>query len=336
MGAPPVCPTCLSTSTSPKMHFSAAQAAQHFVQAKEHPDINRKLQAHIERLWSGNVCEIRSCDDCGFGFSWPFVAGDDVFYNLAYPHVGYPTMKWEFQRTIRALRGIELSSKRVLEVGAGFGFFLDVLCENGAVPGNIEAIEYNEGSIRRLRQRGYSTIQDDVRSSSFQSKTFDLIFLFQVVEHMDQLDALFSRLRSFVPAGGSIFIAVPNVKRTDYQESQGLLLDTPPNHIGRWTTRAFEAIAARHGLSLADAETEPFDLALFLKTDLIYSHRRRAQEFPSSFSGSARSMRRGPLRTALEVAAIAAGIPSRISHWASAYADRYQLGQSLWVQLRIL
>jgi 2-polyprenyl-3-methyl-5-hydroxy-6-metoxy-1,4-benzoquinol methylase len=335
MGANPVvCPACLSTDTSLKIRFSAEQAAQHFVQAKEYPDINLKLRSHIERLWNGTSCDIESCTNCGFGFSWPFIAGDDVFYNLAYPHVGYPTAKWEFERTLQVLKGLNLSSKRMLEVGAGFGFFLDRLCKDGATPSNIEAIEYNQDAIKHLRQRGYATISDDVRSPSFEGKVFDNIFLFHVVEHMDQLDILFSRLRALVDPAGSIFIAVPNVKRTDYQESHDLLLDTPPNHIGRWTTRAFKEIASRHSLSVADAETEPFDVGLFLKTDLVYSHRRRAQEFPSSLSGRARSMPRGPLRTAIEVATIAANAPARIPHWWSAYADRRSLGQSLWVRLR--
>ena len=112
-----------------------------------------------------------------------------------------------------------------------------------------------------------------------------------------------------------------------------MLLDTPPNHIGRWTASAFEAISSRHGLVLAENETKPFDLPLFLKTDLVYRHRRRAQIFPDSLSGRVRSMRRGLLRKALEVAAVAGGFPARVPHWASAYADRGNLGQSLWVHL---
>ena len=123
MEGDPVCPACLSTRNHLTIEFSAEQAAQDFVQAKEYPEINLKLRSHLKRLWKGDTCEIRSCANCGMGFSWPFVSGDDVFYNLAYPTVGYPKMKWEFERTLRALRERDLSSKHMLDVGAGFGFF---------------------------------------------------------------------------------------------------------------------------------------------------------------------------------------------------------------------
>jgi 2-polyprenyl-3-methyl-5-hydroxy-6-metoxy-1,4-benzoquinol methylase len=248
----PVCPACLSADTSLKFQVSSEQAAQAFVQVQEQRERNLKLRSHIEQLWDAAACEIRSCAICGFGFAWPFVAGDDTFYNLAYPKVGYPSMKWEFQRTLRALERVNLGTKSVLEVGAGYGFFLDLLREGGMPASNIEAIEYNLDSIDRLRSRGYTAISHDMRSSVFDSRAsaFEYIFLFQVVEHMADLDALFSRLRFLLKPGGSIFISVPNVRQIDYQEAHKSLIDMPPNHVGRWTVQAFKAISFRNGLDL--------------------------------------------------------------------------------------
>ncbi|GLH77411.1 hypothetical protein SSBR45G_23190 [Bradyrhizobium sp. SSBR45G] len=334
----PVCPACSGHRTAARFVVSAEQAAQHFVQQQEHPDINRKLRSHIEELWGGRSCQIRACESCGFGFSWPFVAGDQLFYNLAYPYVAYPSDRWEFGRTLEALRGQQLQGKTMLEVGAGFGYFLDLLCLHGASASLLTATEYGRTASARLRALGYEVVEDDVRSDALlaMSSRFDFIFLFQVVEHMDRLDELFQRLARLGKAGARVFIAVPNTAHTNYQEAHESLIDMPPNHIGRWTIEAFRRIGPRHGFDVVEHETQPFDMRHFLRTDLVFSHVRRAQDHPGSLSGRVRSLPRSPLRTVLEAAAIAAGSIRRLPHWRSAYADRQRLGLSLWVQLKLL
>jgi 2-polyprenyl-3-methyl-5-hydroxy-6-metoxy-1,4-benzoquinol methylase len=314
---------------------SRGQAAQHFVQAREFPTINRDLNSHIEEIWRGDSCQIMECASCGFGFAWPYVAGDTTFYNLAYPHVAYPSARWEFDRTIEAIKGQNLRESTVLEVGAGYGFFLDRLCQMGATESLLTATEYNNIAIDRLRSRGYRVIENDVRSDALLAmrEQFDLIALFQVVEHMDRLDDLFKRIFYLAKPGASIFIAVPNTDHTNYQEAHDSLIDMPPNHIGRWTINAFRRISSRHRLDLRQHETQPFDTLKFLKTDVVFSHVRRAQDRPNSPSGTVRSMRRSKFRTALEVATIAAYGFSRIPHWATAFQKRQGLGLSLWVHL---
>lgn len=336
MNTDPVCPVCSGHRTDVRFAVSASQAAQHFVQQQEHPDLNRTLASHIETLWGNGSCQIRACESCGFGFCWPFVAGDQLFYNLAYPYVAYPRDKWEFGRTIEALRGQDLRGKAMLEVGAGYGYFLDLLCGRGASPSLLTATEYGRTASARLRARGVEVIEDDVRSDVLlaMSSRFDFIFLFQVVEHMDRLDELFHRLAQLAKTGACVFIAVPNTAHTDYQETHDSLIDMPPNHVGRWTIEAFRRISSRHGFEVIAHETQPFNARLFIRHDLVFSHVRRAQDAPRSLSGRVRSLPRSPLRTVLEAAVIAAGSIRRLPHWRAAYADRERLGHSLWVQLK--
>jgi len=330
------CPVCANGATDVKFRVSASTAAQHFVHRAANPKVNAELASHISDLWSGRDCEIRICRECGFGFASPFISGDARFYNLAYPSVSYPRMKWEFARTIDAVRASGLSSKTALEVGAGYGFFLDQLCGAGFSPANIVAIEYNDGAIAELRGKGYAAIASDLRSEEFanQNAAFDFIFMFQVVEHMADLEALFERLSFLLRPCGHVFIAVPNINRTNYQEAHGSLLDMPPNHVSRWTGEAFTKLSSRHGLRLAEIEIEPFSFSVFLPMDIRYSHLRRAQELPASFSGVVRSMRRGNARKFLEITAMLAMIPARLPHWLTAYRQREKLGASLWVKLQ--
>jgi SAM-dependent methyltransferase len=328
------CPSCHGGQARLILCVTATEAAQHFVLRSAEPERHQRLIAHIRSLWRGDTGQVFKCGACGFGFSWPFVAGDAEFYDLAYSNLGYPRMKWEFTRTLKALQSRDVRGKTAIEIGAGFGYFLDLVTDKLFNPFDIAAIEYNKTSLAMLRAKGYAAVSDDLLSEAFDGRkaAFDFIFMFQVVEHMDRLDGLFGRLHTLLKAGGSAFIAVPTQTRIDYQEAHGSLVDMPPNHVGRWTRRAFETVSERCGLSVSAAEVEPFNAWKFLKQDVYYSHIRRAQK-PGSLSGRVRSLRRGKARKAAEAAVAALSVPSRLPAWSAAFANRANMGGSLWVQI---
>ncbi|CAN5308520.1 hypothetical protein BH11PSE4_BH11PSE4_10510 [soil metagenome] len=335
MNATATCPACAKADLQLQFSVTASQAAQSVVLPAADYDRNQRLTAHIRSLWGTDRCDIMKCNHCGFGFSSPFVAGDADFYNLANSDVSYPVAKWEFRRTIEALRLAHRANATVLEVGAGDGFFLDMLGSVSIEANNITAVEYNTKSIRNLESRGYRTIPSDIREPQFDEyrSAFDFIFLFQVVEHMAGLDSLFGRLRTLLKPGGSVFIAVPNPRRIAYQEAHDSVLDMPPNHVGRWTPQAFSELSARQGLRVVATEIEPMDWAEFLEHDISYSHIRRTQLNPDGFSARIRSLPRGKFRRLAEAAAAMAYVPARLGAWADAYRDRRNMGGSLWVQL---
>jgi SAM-dependent methyltransferase len=336
MNTDAVCPACHSADLAVYFSVSASQAAQSIILPSSDLARNRRLQAHIRSLWGTDRCDILTCRHCGFGFANPFKAGDAEFYNLANADVSYPKAKWEFRRTIAALKASRRPNASVLEVGAGDGFFLDLLGAESLEPGKVTAVEYNAKSIRNLESRGHRTITRDIRDQAFDGDrdAFDFIFMFQVVEHMDGLDQLFSRLCELLKPGGSVFIAVPNRHRIEYQEAHASVLDMPPNHVGRWTLQAFAELSVRHGLQVAASEIEPMDWAEFLQHDISYSHIRRTQLNPDGIAARIRSLPRGKFRRLAEAAVAAACIPARLGSWTSAYRDRRHMGGSLWVQLQ--
>ena len=67
--------------------------------------------------------------------------------------------------------------------------------------------------------------------------------MFQILEHMDGMDELMKRLNLIGARNCHIFMAVPNARRIAYNDAHCALPDLPPNHIGGWMPRAFEAVA---------------------------------------------------------------------------------------------
>ena len=331
----PECPACKSRSLATLRTVSAREAAGFFAPERMDAESHARIHACVTSLWGGDTCRIMSCDDCGFGFAWPFVAGNAEFYNFTGSTGVYPRAKWEFTRTVAELGRLNTRGAKVLEVGAGNGYFLDQICPSRVQPANVTALEYNDKSIPILRDKGFRALSLDLRDKALDADlgSFDFIFLFQVVEHLDDLDSLFGRIGSLLKSGGSAFCAVPNSARVRYQEAHRSVPDLPPNHIGRWTPQAFDAVARRNGLVLRSAELEPLSWREFLSHDISYSHIQRAQLNPDGFIARVRSLPRGRLRRLAEAALAALFIPTRLSAWHHVYRNCRDLGGSLWGRL---
>lgn len=332
------CPACHADCRDPAtVRYSAAEAAQHFVLAEEYPAQHARLRSKIAALWQAEHCEMLRCAACGLVFAHPFVAGDGEFYNLAYPHSSYPSQRWEFLQTLQALErtaSLPAGDGRVLEIGSGFGYFLRQLAPRFVARDRVVAIEYNNTARQRLLADGFDAIGEDVRAPSFERYRgqVNAIFMFQVLEHMDRLEALFTRLAELAQPRASLFVAVPNHRRIAFNEGHSSMRDMPPNHISQWTEAAFAALAARHGMTVEAFCVQPMSLPAFVKMDLVYSHMQRAQR-SGSLANRIRSRPRTRARVALEGLAAVAGAPLRLPAWADA-ARSGALGDSAWLHLR--
>ena len=126
----------------------------------------------------------------------------------------------------------------------------------------------------RIRKENIECKSMDVRdlSTSEFKGSFDVICLFQVVEHLDRLDELFNKLSELLKEGGRIYIAVPNDLRIRFNERSGALPEMPPNHVGTWTKDAFQECAKRAGLRLIEHRVEPVAQISSVKTFFIYRY----------------------------------------------------------------
>ncbi len=333
------CPVCGSSQTAGRFKKSAKECAAVLVPTDEDPDRHADLIRHIEGLWGRCEVEIRHCPKCRFGFAHPYVAGDPEFYRLSYLRRAYPSIKWEFTRTIEALRKMNMAkeSRAILELGAGEGFFLDLITPQLIPKERCWATEYHPDSQAELSSKGYRALDPDFLARQWPADElptdgqFDTIFLFQVLEHMDNTREVFIRLRELLCPGGSVFIAVPSTPRIDFNEANGSLFDTPPAHIGRWRPESFQAAAEASGLTVAATEYEPFKLSKYCKDDAYLHHRARSLK-EGSIAGAVRSIGHPSLRRYAIIADSILAAPIRVPVWLRA-ARHKALGGALWVHL---
>ena len=246
--------------------FGLDEAAELFVPQASSPAKYRLMQALLLELWQDRAVTIVHCAACEFGFTDPFLAGTPEFYQLQAPDTPYPNDKWEFGRTLRALQGRQDSGCDLLDIGSGKGYFLVHLIAQGWDKTKLSATEFSEVGRLAVERLGVRCVPADLRDLLYDN-AFDVICMFEVLEHLDGYDALFAAIDRICRVSSDLFIAVPNGARITFNEQNGLQDDCPPNHISRWSPRSFDILAGKYGWIVEACEFEP---APTMRQEAIY------------------------------------------------------------------
>jgi SAM-dependent methyltransferase len=280
------CPLCQHTKNKLLYKVTSTEAARHFlVTCGLEPGMLQAVADKIQQLWKGETAAIVACRNCGFIFADPFVAGDYEFYNLL-PHSkaeGPENWKWEFEKTYKKIAELAKDNKdlALFEIGANTGDFVKRI-SNIVPKEKIYCTEYSEIGIGSLKKAGIDAESRDFREVSRDTgfhKKFDIICIFQVLEHLNDLEGVFGAFDVLSKPRGHLFIGVPNGAKIKFNERNNALLDMPPNHIGRYNRGTFEYLGKKYGWKIEEIVSEPHTSLDVMKTVLYYQSLKRAQ-FP--------------------------------------------------------
>ena len=123
----------------------------------------------------------------------------------AYQAVKNITLK----RKLKLINSFETSSKNILDVGAGTGDFLNVCKSNSWKVSGIEP----SLNARKIAYKKGVNLQENL--SEFKNTNFDVITLWHVLEHVENLSEYILELHSLLADDGRLIIAVPNFKSDD-------------------------------------------------------------------------------------------------------------------------
>ncbi len=257
------CPVCDEPCLAPPLYrYTATQAATHFCPASRDPDRHQRLKEIINRLWSDEDCAIYRCAECGFGFGVPFVGGDAEFYMILHEQRGYPIWRWDYEVAItHAL--LKFNGGRILDIGAGNGRFLrtlDPIWERYAV----ETSDVNRSDLEKA---GVRVFPDLSVAAEQEAGTFQIVTLFQVLEHIATFNQTIESCRDLLSPGGHLVITVPDCDAMIRQQSLTGCHDMPPNHINKWTVKSLALALSKAGFVVKQAIDEPPSL-LNLKSSL--------------------------------------------------------------------
>jgi 2-polyprenyl-3-methyl-5-hydroxy-6-metoxy-1,4-benzoquinol methylase len=157
--------------------------------------------------------------------------------------------------------------KSVLDVGCATGFLAEALVQRGCV---VSGIEYDadaaEQARRHLDQLVVGDLNDLDLAEAFGGRTFDVIILGDILEHLVDPAVVLAGLVVLLAPGGSVVISIPNVAHGsvrlallqgswDYREL-GLMDRT---HLRFFTRRTLLAMLRVAGLIAVDVRSTSLD-----------------------------------------------------------------------------
>jgi SAM-dependent methyltransferase len=300
------CPVCASPcSEAPLYRYTVAQAAAHFCPTTRDVDRNRRLRNCIASLWNGDECVILRCGECGFAFGSPFVSGDEEFYSLLHEQKDYPTWRWDYDVALREAVG-KFAGGRIVDLGAGVGMFLRRLGPQWERFG----VEGSESTRQDLERLGVKVFRDLATAAHTEAGTFQVVTLFQVLEHIAEFDLVLKFSRQLLMTGGRLVITVPDGEAMIRQQLLTGCHDMPPNHVNKWSYASLSRVLERAGFSVSEAIGEPASWR-HLKSSL---HLKVAADATNEQSLAAQVYRirsRGLRRMALS----ALGLPALFAMW---------------------
>lgn len=116
--------------------------------------------------------------------------------------------RWPYEQLM-----VQAKGKKVLELGCNKGFGTIIYAEHA---GSVKAVDTSSAAIEKARKlNAHENIEYICLDSwilPFEDNTFDLVVLFQVIEHiaLDKLDIFLSEIKRVTGMDGQVFFSTPN------------------------------------------------------------------------------------------------------------------------------
>jgi 2-polyprenyl-3-methyl-5-hydroxy-6-metoxy-1,4-benzoquinol methylase len=154
------------------------------------------------------------CEDCGLVFSNPRATPEelDAYYRDYFSAESPEHFSAEWQETKRrsALSHLEeigrfAQGKRLLEIGTGTGTFLSTAHDAGYA---VAGLELSQEAIDHAAERfGLREIRRaTVEQAGLPEKSFDVIYAWHVIEHVDDLDCFLAEIKRLLAPGGIVYL----------------------------------------------------------------------------------------------------------------------------------
>jgi SAM-dependent methyltransferase len=138
--------------------------------------------------------------------------------------------------------------RSLLEVGCAYGFFLDL------VRGRFEratGIDIAEDGVRHAREAlGLDALQGDLLSHDFGASRFDVVTLWDTIEHLPRPDLFLERLSGLTGPGALLAVTTGDIASLNARLSgRRWRLIHPPTHLHYFTRGSLLQLLARYGFT---------------------------------------------------------------------------------------
>ena len=245
-----ICPICSSSKTS-----KAFDAVDHFSTRETFPT--------------------NDCKSCGFRFTNNFPSEDSIgryydspdYISHSDSKTGFINRLYHFFRKQMLKKKVNLVSKyvaprqkdniRLLDIGSGTGYFLNAAKEKGYT---VTGIEKDTNAREQAITNFGLDIKDEQSLWNIENESFDVITLWHVLEHMENLNEVVAKIKSILKPDGVVIIALPNHNSHDAKKYKGYWAAYDiPRHLWHFTPDTVEKLLGKHQFNIIKQKTMPLD-----------------------------------------------------------------------------
>lgn len=219
-----------------------------------------------ESLFGKEDYSLYWCKNCDLIFTEPMKSPGNEFYeNIFLPYkigriLDNQQLRWPqkmFLKNETILHG------KLLDIGCNVGLFISNALKVGY---DVTGIDFDQKAVEiaktnpRLKQVYPYTLEKFI--SIFEDK-FDVISLFDVLEHLDNPREIFQQIRKILKIGGYVVLSIPNRERNINTFSD---MDLPPHHLTQWNENSVQYLLTNFGFRIIkiDKNIKVEDVALYL------------------------------------------------------------------------
>lgn len=216
-----------------------------------------------------NTYKLYYCDKCGLYFINPIPHENELKnnYETYLEDKGYKYLNKELReykiRTIWKERLIllkkfvdRIENKRILEIGAGTGEWLETLEEHGA--NNYMAIEIAKDEFhilkKQFRYKVFNTSLNDFNGGD----NFDIICLWDIVEHFSEIEHHMKKIKKLLSQDGLVIFSTINANSFSFKIKKAhWRYFIPPEHIFYLNQKSIKYLSDNYGFDLLYFKTHP-------------------------------------------------------------------------------
>ena len=235
----------------------------------EHREFRKKLITKDYSLTQEEFT-IVECVGCGFLYTNPRPSEENIgeYYKSSnyISHTNQSSGLFGF--VYQFLRNRALTLKRswiekyakpakLLDYGSGTGEFLNYMQEHGW---SVKGVEIADGPRVKSQSKYRIEVLKPEELRSEPNTTYDVVTMWHVLEHIDDLINSVSQILSKLKPGGHLILALPNPESYDAKVYKGFWAAWDvPIHFYHFKKKDVELLAAKTGLELVKTINMPFD-----------------------------------------------------------------------------
>jgi len=201
------------------------------------------------------------CPECGLIYVNPVLRDDAVISHYRQENSWTRVLESDWQIQFDRLKfnyGLDVaepyvSGRKVLDVGAGNGHFLRVAAARDY---QTVGVELNSAHVARLRAEGFRIIDHPLEEAHLDGHSFDLITLWETLEHITRPGPLLMEIDRILRPGGVLLILVPNADSLSCRllhEKSGTF--GGHSHVNCFNLESLSRLLCRTGFSVLESET---------------------------------------------------------------------------------